>query len=69
MFTLRWDGMPAYPFVEDIRLEDLGDGRTKLVSEILFFTSGERDAVLGSGMERGMNQSFAELDRVLASFE
>ena len=68
-FTLRWDGMPAYPFVENIRLEDFGDGRTKLVSEIQFFTNEERDAVLGSGMERGMNQSFAELDRVLASLE
>ena len=68
-FTLRWDGMPAYPFVENIRLEDLGDGRTNLISEIQFFTNEERDAVLGSGMERGMNESFAELDRVLASLE
>lgn len=68
-FTFRWDGMPAYPFVEAIRLEELVDGRTKVVSEILFFTSEERDAVLGSGMERGMNESFAELDRLLASLE
>ena len=69
VFTFRWDGMPAYPFVENIRLEDSSDGRTRLVSEILFFTSEERDAVLGSGMERGMNESFAELDRVLAGLE
>jgi uncharacterized protein YndB with AHSA1/START domain len=68
-FTLRWDGMPAYPFVEHLTLEDLEEGRTKLVSEILFFTSEERDAVLASGMEQGMNQSYGELDRLLATFD
>jgi uncharacterized protein YndB with AHSA1/START domain len=66
-FTLRWDGMPAYPFVEHLTLEELGENRTRVVSEILFFTSEERDAVLGSGMEEGMNQSYAELDRLLTS--
>ena len=68
-FTLRWDGMPAYPFVETLNLEELADGRTKLVSDVTFFTSEERDAVLESGMERGMNESFAALDRVLARLE
>jgi uncharacterized protein YndB with AHSA1/START domain len=67
VFTLRWDGMPAYPFVEHLTLAELDGARTKLVSEILFFTSEERDAVLGSGMEQGMNQSYAELDRLLAT--
>ena len=66
-FTLQWDGMPAYPFVETMNLEDAEDGRTRLVTEILFFSSEERDAVLQSGMEGGMNASFAALDRLLAS--
>lgn len=69
VFTLRWDGMPAYPFVETLTFEKLSDGRTKLVSEVLFFTSEERDAVLESGMEQGMNESYAALDRVLAGLD
>jgi len=46
--------------------EDLGDGRTKVVSTLLFFTSEERDGMLQSGMEGGMNQSYAALDASLA---
>jgi hypothetical protein len=48
-------------------LQDLGDGRTKLVSTSLFHTPEERDGMLKSQMELGMNQSYAALDNVLAS--
>ena len=48
-------------------LQDLGDGRTKLVATSLFHTTEERDGMLESGMEVGMNQSYAALDKVLAS--
>jgi uncharacterized protein YndB with AHSA1/START domain len=64
--TFEWDGMPAHPCVETMTLEDLGDGRTKLVIESLFFTAAERDGMLSSGAETGMNQSYQALDRVLA---
>ena len=65
--TFEWDGMPGHVIVETATLEDLGDGRTKLVSVSLFHTTMERDGMLGSGMEGGMNESYAALDRVLAS--
>jgi uncharacterized protein YndB with AHSA1/START domain len=58
--------MPGYPCVETMTLEDLGDGRTKLVTTTLFYTSEERDGMLQAGMEEGMNESFAALDRLLA---
>ena len=48
-------------------LEDLGDGRTKFVSISLFHTTEERDGMMHSGMEGGMNESYAALDRVLAA--
>jgi uncharacterized protein YndB with AHSA1/START domain len=65
--TFEWDGMPGYPMVMTLTLEDLGDGRTRLVSTTLCFTGEERDGMLGSGMEGGMNESYAALDRVLAA--
>ena len=64
--TFEWDGMPGYPSVQTLSLIDLGDGRTKLVSELRFYTPEERDGMIGSGMETGMNQSFEALDRLLA---
>jgi uncharacterized protein YndB with AHSA1/START domain len=65
--TFEWDGMPGYVVIETMELEDLGDGRTKLVNVSLFHTSEERDGMLASGMEEGLNQSYVALDRVLAS--
>jgi uncharacterized protein YndB with AHSA1/START domain len=66
VYTFEWDGMPAHVVVNDLTFEDLGDGRTKLVTIALFHTTEERDGMLHSGMETGMNQSHAALDALLA---
>ena len=64
--TFEWDGMPGYVSVQTLTLEDLGDGRTKVDTVALFYTTEERDGMLGSGMEGGLNESYAALDRLLA---
>ena len=64
--TFEWDGMPGYVVVNTATFEDLGDGRTKVVTLSLFHTTEERDGMLKSGMEHGLNQSYAALDRLLA---
>jgi uncharacterized protein YndB with AHSA1/START domain len=63
--TFEWDGMPGYVIVETATLTDLGDGRTKLTTTSLFHTTEERDGFLQSGMEGGMNESYAALDKLL----
>ena len=65
--TFEWDGMPGHTALETMTLEDLGDGRTRLVTTSLFLTTEDRDGMLQSGMEGGLNQSYAALDRVLAT--
>ena len=65
--TFEWDGMPGHVILETLTLEDLGDGRTKLVNVSLFMTAADRDGMMQSGMEGGMNQSYEALDRVLAA--
>jgi uncharacterized protein YndB with AHSA1/START domain len=67
--TFEWDGMPGYPSVQTLELEDMGDGRTRLKSTVQFYTKQERDGMLNSGMEGGMNQSFAALERLLATMQ
>jgi len=64
--TFEWDGMPGYVAVTTVTFEDLGDGRTKVISRSLFHTTEERDGMLSSGMENGLNQSYAALDGLLA---
>ena len=64
--TFEWDGMPGYVIVESTELEDIGNGQTRVVTTSLFHTTEERDGMLNSGMEGGLNQSYEALDRLLA---
>lgn len=65
--SFEWDGMPAHVAIQTMTLEQLADGRTKLVSTALFHTVAERDGMMNSGMEGGANLSYEALDRVLAA--
>ena len=67
--TFEWDGMPGYTILETAEFTDLGDGRTRVVSTSLFFSPEERDGMLNSGMEGGMAESYAALDRVLGGMQ
>ena len=63
--TFEWEGMPGHVSVETATFEDLGD-RTKVTTVSIFHTTEERDGMLASGMERGLNETYARLDAVLA---
>lgn len=65
--TFEWDGAPGHVNVNDTTLEDLDGRRTRLVIVSTFHTAEELDAMMRSGMEAGMNQSYAALDKLLAS--
>ena len=67
VMTFEWDGMPAYVIVETVEFRDVGDGRTRIVTTSLFHTNEERDGMMAAGMEQGLNESYAALDRVLAA--
>jgi uncharacterized protein YndB with AHSA1/START domain len=63
--TFEWEGMPGHVSVETATFEDLGD-RTKMTSISTFHTTEERDGMIESGMEGGMNETFERFDEVLA---
>jgi uncharacterized protein YndB with AHSA1/START domain len=62
--TFEWEGMPGHVSVETATFEDLGE-RTRVTTTTLFHTTEERDGMLGSGMEVGMNETYARLDELL----
>jgi uncharacterized protein YndB with AHSA1/START domain len=63
--TFEWEGMPGHVTVDTATFEDLGD-RTRLVTTSIFHTPEERDGMLESGMESGMNETYDRLDELLA---
>jgi uncharacterized protein YndB with AHSA1/START domain len=64
--TFTYDGMPDGVALEKLRFEDLGDGRTRLVSTSLVDSFEGRDAFVASGMETGIVEGYERLDEVLA---
>ena len=63
--TFEWEGMPGHISIDAITFEDLGD-RTKVVSDSTFHTTAERDGMIESGMEGGLNDTYDRLEEVLA---
>jgi uncharacterized protein YndB with AHSA1/START domain len=63
--TFEWEGLPGHVSVETAVFEDLGD-RTRVVTTSVFETTEDRDGMLNSGMEGGMNETYDRLDEVLA---
>jgi uncharacterized protein YndB with AHSA1/START domain len=65
--TFTFDGMPDGVALERLALEDLGNGRTRLIATSLVDSFENRDAWLASGMETGVNEGYARLDQLLAN--
>ncbi len=63
--TFEWEPMAGHVSVDSSTFEDLGD-RTRIVTTSTFHTTEERDGMLESGMEGGLNETYARFDEVLA---
>ena len=64
--TFEWDGQPGHVSLEDATFQDLGD-RTGFVATTLFMTREDRDGMMASGMQEGMNEGYAAQDAELAT--
>ena len=65
--TFTWDGMPDAVLLETLTFEELGDGRTRLHALSLCQSFAVRDEWLTNGMEDGVHEGYAALDRLLAA--
>ena len=63
--TFEWEGMPGHVSVESATFEDLGE-QTRIVSISTFHSPEERDGMIESGMEGGLNETYDRLDELLA---
>ena len=66
MQTFTYEEDPDGVLLETLTFEDLGDGRTRLRTHSLIDTFEARDAWLRSGMEVGIDQGYAKLEKVVA---
>jgi uncharacterized protein YndB with AHSA1/START domain len=64
MQTFEWGGAPGHVSFETLTFEE-HDGRTTVRSNSVFQTVEDRDGMISSGMESGMNDGYAKLDELL----
>jgi uncharacterized protein YndB with AHSA1/START domain len=67
--TFTWEGDPTGVALETLTFEDLGDGHTRLHARSLVESFEGRDAWLRSGMEVGVDEGYAKLERMLTDGE
>ncbi len=64
--TFTWEGMPDGVSLETMTFTDLGNGRSRVTSVSVVDSLESRDAILASGMEVGVYEGYAKLDKLLA---
>ncbi|XVQ15618.1 SRPBCC family protein [Spirillospora sp. CA-255316] len=63
--TFAFEGDPDHVALETLWFQDLGGGRTRLRTQSLVDSFEGRDAMLRSGMETGVVEGYAKLERML----
>lgn len=64
--TFEFEGMPGHVSLETLTLEE-ADGRTEYRAVALFQSVEDRDGMVASGMETGLEQSLDNLEKVVRS--
>lgn len=69
--TFEFEGLPekGHVLLETSRFEELPNNRTKLVSQSVFQSVADRDGMIQSGMEEGVNDSYDRLDELLKKMQ
>lgn len=65
--TFEYEGAPDQVSIEYMRFIDLGDGRTRLSGRSVYPSIEGRDAMVSSGMEKGVTEGYERLDAILAT--
>ncbi len=66
--TFEFEGLPerGHVSLERLVLEELPGNRTRLVGTSVYFSIEDRDGMMQSGMESGVNEGYERLDELLA---
>ena len=66
--TFEFDGLPeaGHVVLETTRFEAIAGNRTRVTSQSVFQSVADRDGMLQSGMEVGVNEGYERLDELLA---
>ena len=66
--TFEFEGLPerGHVILDTMRLEELPGNRTRATIQSVYQSVADRDGMVESGMERGVNEGYERLDELLA---
>ncbi|HXQ39510.1 MAG TPA: SRPBCC family protein [Anaerolineales bacterium] len=66
--TFEFEGLPerGHVILDTMRLEELPGNRTRVTIQSVYQSVSDRDGMVESGMERGVNEGYERLDEILA---
>ena len=66
--TFEFEGLPerGHVVLDTMRLEELPGNRTKIMIQSVYQSVADRDGMVESDMERGVNEGYERLDELLA---
>jgi uncharacterized protein YndB with AHSA1/START domain len=69
--TFEFEGLPesGHVTLDTMRLEKLSSDRTRITIQSVFQSVSDRDGMIQSGMEHGLNEGYERLDEILEKLQ
>jgi uncharacterized protein YndB with AHSA1/START domain len=69
--TFEWEGLPekGHVILQTTRFEELADNQTRIIDQSVFQNVEDRDGMMESDMEEGVNDSYSRLDELLEKMQ
>ena len=65
--TFEFEGFAGHVSLDSMTLEELPGNRTRITVQSVFQSVSDRDGMIQSGMERGVNEGYERLDEILST--
>jgi uncharacterized protein YndB with AHSA1/START domain len=64
--TFEFEGYPGHVSLDQLSIEDLGGGRSRVRGHSVFQSVADRDGMVENGMSEGVEEGYDRLDELLA---
>ena len=65
--TFEFEGFAGHVSLDSMTLEELPGNRTRITVQSVFQSVSDRDGIIQSGMEHGVNEGYERLDEILST--
>jgi len=64
--TFEFEGYPGHVSLDQLVIEDIGGGRSRIRGHSVFQSVADRDGMIENGMSEGVEEGYDRLDELMA---